>query len=110
MSDSLPSKTFELVDVPEPENYSVTFQYFGYELEEAIAKKGDAMQVVIQFAKVLDTTALGAAYLAALGVGVFSELSEVTQGWSLDRKFEPEMDQGEVDRRVGIWRDAVKKA
>ncbi len=72
--------------------------------------QSDILGVQIQRPKVLDTTALGAAYLAALGVGVFSELSEVTQGWSLDRKFEAEMDQGEVDRRVGIWRDAVKKA
>ena len=55
-SPSIASKTFALIDVPEPENYSVTFQYFGYDLAAAIAAKGDAMQVVIQFTMVTDTT------------------------------------------------------
>jgi len=53
---SIPSKTFELIDVPEPENYNVTFQYFGYELEEAIAKKGDGLRVVVGFTSVTDTS------------------------------------------------------
>ena len=72
--------------------------------------QADILGVDIQRPKVLDTTALGAAYLAALGVGIFSELCDVSQGWSLDQKFEPAMAQGEVERRVKIWREAVQKA
>ena len=59
---------------------------------------------------VLDTTALGAAYLAALGTGVFSGLDEITKAWAVDRTFQPAMDRGLVKEKVATWQEAVKKA
>jgi len=72
--------------------------------------QADLLGIGIHRPQVLDTTALGAAYLAALGVGLFSSLSEVTQGWALEKEFTPAMDKEEVESRVSIWHAAVERA
>jgi glycerol kinase len=53
---------------------------------------------------------LGAAYLAALGTGVFSSLDEITKAWAVDTRFQPKMDASLVKERVAAWQSAVKKA
>jgi glycerol kinase len=70
----------------------------------------DLLGVEIQRPTVLDTTALGAAYLAALGTGVFSSLDEITKAWAVDTRFQPKMDASLVKERVAAWQSAVKKA
>jgi glycerol kinase len=58
---------------------------------------------------VTETTALGAAFLAGLGTGVWGGTGELAATWSLDRRFEPEpgrRDDGRHDR----WRAAVARA
>ena len=72
--------------------------------------QADLLGVEIQRPTVLDTTALGAAYLAALGTGVFSGLDEITKAWAVDRTFQPVMDRGLVKEKVATWQEAVKKA
>ena len=57
-----------------------------------------------------ETTALGAAYLAGLAVGFWSDKSEITSGWELERKFEPAMPVGERDRLYAGWKMAVEAA
>jgi len=70
----------------------------------------DLLGVEIHRPAVLETTALGSAYLAALGVGLFSDVGEVARAWKLERTFAPQMAAGEVDAHVRRWREAVAKA
>ena len=57
--------------------------------------------------KMLETTALGAAYLAGLAVGYWKSVDELQQQWSIDREFSPEMPKVEVDELVKNWDKAV---
>ncbi len=59
---------------------------------------------------VSETTALGAAYLAGLTVGLWSNEDEVASLWKLDRRFEPQISADERAERYGIWRRAVERA
>ena len=54
-----------------------------------------------------ETTALGAAWLAGQAAGVWPGATEFSQGWALDRRFEPGMDRTQADRRYAGWKDAV---
>lgn len=56
---------------------------------------------------ITETTALGAAYLAGLQVGLCPEPAAFAASWALDRRFEPAMSAGERDARYARWRRAV---
>jgi glycerol kinase len=56
-----------------------------------------------------ETTALGAAYLAGLGAGVWSSPEEVAGLWQVDRVFEPRIISTDRNARVARWRDAVER-
>jgi glycerol kinase len=58
---------------------------------------------------VTETTALGAAYLAGVQVGVFDSLDDVTANWQKERSFTPSMDAGERERLVAGWSKAVSR-
>jgi glycerol kinase len=57
----------------------------------------------------IETTALGAAYLAGLAVGVWSNLDDLEGLWRIDRAFEPALSAAERDRLWSGWRDAIRK-
>jgi glycerol kinase len=59
---------------------------------------------------VRETTALGAAFLAGLGVGVWESPEAVTRAWALDRAFLPSMGADERATRKALWRSAVERA
>jgi glycerol kinase len=59
--------------------------------------------------KVSETTALGAAYAAGIAVGVWRGTDDVTRNWGEDKRWEPQMDGGEVEQRYGRWREAVQR-
>jgi glycerol kinase len=56
---------------------------------------------------VLETTALGAAYLAGLQSGLYPEPEAFAARWALDRRFTPDMDDATRLRKIAAWRDAV---
>ena len=58
---------------------------------------------------VLETTALGAAYLAGLAAGVCPPPAEFARFWALQRRFSPAMETAARDRRYAGWRDAVRR-
>jgi len=58
----------------------------------------------------VETTALGAAYLAGIAEGVWSGTAEVEQFWRVERTFEPQMATSERARRMEGWKSAVAKA
>jgi len=56
---------------------------------------------------VIETTALGAAYLAGLGSGVYTDVDSLAQGWQSDRKVEPTLDAQDRERLLNGWARAV---
>ncbi|MEG1238858.1 glycerol kinase GlpK [Flavobacterium plurextorum] len=60
--------------------------------------------------KTLETTALGAAYLAGLAVGYWSSLEDLKEQWSIDRVFSPQMPKPEVNKLVKNWNKAIGRA
>ena len=59
--------------------------------------------------KVLETTALGAAYLAGLAVGFWSSLDEIASQWQVDRRFEPQMSADARTAKLARWHKAVAR-
>ena len=55
----------------------------------------------------VETTAMGAAYLAGLAVGVFSSKEEVVDNWSVDKTFESRMDADKREKELKGWQQAV---
>lgn len=58
---------------------------------------------------VLETTALGAAYLAGLEAGFYPAPEEFAKSWALDRRFQPQMTGQERERKFAGWRDSVRR-
>jgi len=58
---------------------------------------------------VMETTALGAAYLAGRKAGVCPDLDGFAATWRLDRRFEPKMDEATRARKWSGWQDAVRR-
>jgi glycerol kinase len=58
----------------------------------------------------VETTALGAAFLAGLSVGVWTGLTAISDGWRLDRRFDPTLDRPSRDRCLDGWKDAIARA
>jgi glycerol kinase len=57
----------------------------------------------------LETTALGAAYLAGLAVGLYPDIETFAAGWTAGRRFEPAMAEAERAERYRGWRDALAR-
>jgi glycerol kinase len=72
--------------------------------------QADVLGIEIHRPRVLETTAFGAACLAALGVGLYSSLEETGAAWALDRAYRPSMPAAEVSAHVSRWQAAVAKA
>jgi glycerol kinase len=60
--------------------------------------------------KTLETTALGAAYLAGLALGYWKSIDDLQQQWSVDRVFSAKMDKAETNKLVKNWDKAVGRA
>ena len=58
----------------------------------------------------VETTAAGAAYLAGLAVGYWSDTEEIRKNWSTDRRFLPEISQQQREIRLNGWKKAVSCA
>ena len=72
--------------------------------------QADVMSVAVLRPRVIETTALGAAYLAGLGAGVWSSLDDVARCWTLERRFEPLPDERARATRYDGWRRAVARS
>ena len=59
--------------------------------------------------RVVETTALGAAYLAGLAVGYWSSVEQIRKQWDVDRIFEPTWDETAISKARDGWEDAVKR-
>jgi len=69
----------------------------------------DILQAPVERPASVETTALGAAFLAGLGTGVWSSLDEVSATWALDRRFEPDMKAEQRQQMLDGWQRAVQR-
>ena len=72
--------------------------------------QADQLGVEVQRPKLVETTALGAAFLAGLGTGVWSSTDDLRETWQLDRAFTPAADRTRADAAHARWIDAVERS
>jgi glycerol kinase len=72
--------------------------------------QADQLDVPVERPRIVETTALGAAFLAGLGVGVWDSTDDLRETWQLDRRFEPAADRADADASYARWRDAVERS
>jgi glycerol kinase len=72
--------------------------------------QSDILDVPVTRPTIVETTALGAAYLAGLAVGFWRDRDQITNIWSIDRTFESQMSIERRDELYTGWKDAVKRS
>ena len=72
--------------------------------------QADILGVPVVRPKVIETTALGAAYLAGLAVGYWDSADALASQWQVNRCFEPNMSADERAGRMERWREAVRRS
>jgi len=72
--------------------------------------QSDILQAPVVRPKIIETTALGAAFLAGLAVGFWKDHSEIESIWQTDRVFEPTMNASDVAYRRQRWKKALERS
>jgi glycerol kinase len=72
--------------------------------------QADLLGIPVVRPTVLETTALGAAYLAGLATGVWANREDIAKQWKVARRFEPKMMRDEAARRMEYWKRALERA
>ncbi len=72
--------------------------------------QADVLGVPVVRPQVTETTALGAAYLAGLAVGVWQSAPELSEQWAVDQRFEPQWSDSERKRKRERWLEAVARS
>ena len=71
--------------------------------------QADVLGVPVERPDVIETTAMGAAYLAGLTAGLYPDFDGFAAAWQRERRFEPRMDAATRARKWQGWRDAVSR-
>jgi glycerol kinase len=69
----------------------------------------DTLDIVVERPAVTETTALGAAYLAGLQIGLFASLDDIAQHWQAEREFDPAMESSHRNLLLADWHEAIIK-
>jgi glycerol kinase len=72
--------------------------------------QADQLGVAVDRPRVVETTGIGAAFLAGLGTGMWPSTDALRHTWQLDRRFEPERDRASAHADHARWRRAVDRA
>jgi glycerol kinase len=72
--------------------------------------QADLLGVPVVRPKVLETTALGAAYLAGLAVGFWNDPKDIANNWQIDRRFEPTLSRERAQEAMALWAKAVERS
>jgi glycerol kinase len=75
-----------------------------------LGRLADVLDLSILRPKLAESTAFGAACLAAIGHGMFRGLTDVAALWQAEMKYDPDLESAERERQIAGWRDAVKRA
>ena len=69
----------------------------------------DVINIRVHRSKVEETTALGAAFMAGLKIGVFKSLKDISKKWKIDNKFRPKIKNAERLKLLSGWSQAIRK-
>ncbi|MEL0019018.1 MAG: FGGY-family carbohydrate kinase, partial [Rickettsiales bacterium] len=69
----------------------------------------DILDLPVERSAIVETTALGAAYLAGLQAGLYADISEMAENWACDMRFESSMKEQDRSQRYAGWLDAVAR-
>ena len=69
----------------------------------------DLVELPVDRPKNLETTALGAAYLAGMQVGFYPSMGEFSETWQSESQFNSKMTDDQRQRKLSGWKDAVKR-
>lgn len=72
--------------------------------------QADMLNTEVHRPRTLETTSLGAAYLAGLAVGYWKDLDEISEDFSIDRTFKPQMSQEKRDKNYKYWKKAIERS
>jgi glycerol kinase len=72
--------------------------------------QADILGVPVVRPKVIETTALGAAYAAGLAVGYWQSTAQITTNWGVDKRWTPAMDEARRSELYAKWNKAVERA
>ncbi|ARC84073.1 glycerol kinase [Clostridium argentinense CDC 2741] len=72
--------------------------------------QADILGVQVDRPEVIETTALGAAYLAGLAVGYWENKEEICENWAISKKFEPNMEEEKREKLLEGWHEAVNRS
>jgi glycerol kinase len=72
--------------------------------------QADILGIPVEKPRVIEMTALGAAYLSGLGVGFWKNLEEIEKHWFLEKRFEPQMNNTARQKLYSKWKEAVKRS
>ena len=71
--------------------------------------QADFMGSAVVRPRLVETTSMGAAYLAGLGVGFWNSLEDIKRVWKVDREFDPHLSAKQRTDRLARWKKAVVK-
>lgn len=69
----------------------------------------DLLNVSVDRPEIVETTALGAAYLAGLQAGIYASTEQISEMWHLEKRFSPDICQNDAQKLYDGWLDAVKR-
>lgn len=72
--------------------------------------QSDILNTRVERPECVETTALGAAYLAGIAVGYWKDTDDIKKNWKLERTFEPKMDEKKREESISGWHEAVKRS
>ncbi len=72
--------------------------------------QADIINAPVKRPRCIETTAMGAAYLAGLAVGYWKDKEEVVKNWAMDREFTPQIEEEARIKKIKGWEKAVKYA
>ncbi len=114
--------TLEAIALQVRENLDVMRQDSGIAIEAMRADGGavvneflmqfqaDILGIPVDVPVINETTALGAAYLAALGLGDFTDVDAIAGQWKLGRRYEPHISPDQRDSSLAVWKAAVERS
>ena len=69
----------------------------------------DILNIPVQKPEIMETTALGVAFLAGMKAGIFGDLNDLKTKWKASHTFEPKIDNDEREKLIGGWSEAISK-
>jgi len=112
--ESMAYQSYELIDAMEKDSgiKMKTLKVDGGASENnfLLQFQADILGRAVKRPKCVETTALGAAYLAGLAVGYWESREEILKNWQLGRQFDPDMDMGEREKLIKGWCNAVGRS